>query len=329
MTACHDLAMDGVGRDGTEPVRVIDLTGLDWDRWAPRAAELVPSLNALTVGVSSRPLPEAAAPVLARLTTTLGTGPGRYCAGTPDDLDRIRATVAQAPIAAETLAGVITTTAELAIPEALHTESLAYSMLLGSAEFRAWRSHTPLRMATTASDPVLLERTGSRLVLTLNHPDRHNAFHSTMRDALIAGLEVAVSDPDIIEIVLQGSGANFCSGGDLDEFGTTDPAVAHQVRTVASAGRLISDLGSRLRVEVQGHCIGAGVELPAFAAHVVARPGTTFRLPELSLGLIPGAGGTVSLPRRIGRWRTAWLALTGHALDAETAAAWGLIDDIR
>ena len=62
-------------------------------------------------------------------------------------------------------------------------------------------------------------------------------------------------------------------------------------------------------------CLGAGVELPAFAARVVAHANTSFALPELEMGLVPGAGGTVSLPRRIGRQRTAWLALTGQRLD--------------
>jgi enoyl-CoA hydratase/carnithine racemase len=61
----------------------------------------------------------------------------------------------------------------------------------------------------------------------------------------------------------------------------------------------------------------------------VARPDTVIGLPEVSLGLIPGAGGTVSLPRRIGRHRTAWLALTGRTIDAATARAWGLVDEIE
>jgi enoyl-CoA hydratase/carnithine racemase len=68
--------------------------------------------------------------------------------------------------------------------------------------------------------------------------------------------------------------------------------------------------------------------LPAFAARVVARPDTVIGLPELPLGLIPGAGGTVSLPRRIGRHRTVWLALTRRAIDAATARAWGLVDEV-
>jgi enoyl-CoA hydratase/carnithine racemase len=85
-------------------------------------------------------------------------------------------------------------------------------------------------------------------------------------------------------------------------------------------------LVDRTEVRLHGPC--AGIELAAFAGRVVARPGTTFRLPEVSMGLIPGAGGTVSIPRRIGRWRTLYLALSGVLLDAQTPVGWGLVDAI-
>jgi enoyl-CoA hydratase/carnithine racemase len=80
---------------------------------------------------------------------------------------------------------------------------------------------------------------------------------------------------------------------------------------------------------VHGACVGAGTELPAFVAQVVARPDATFQLPEVPMGLIPGAGGTVSLPRRIGRQRTAYMAITGSTIDAATALAWHLVDRIE
>jgi enoyl-CoA hydratase/carnithine racemase len=75
--------------------------------------------------------------------------------------------------------------------------------------------------------------------------------------------------------------------------------------------------------------IGAGLEIAAFAGRVVARPDAWFQLPELKYGLIPGAGGTVSLPRRIGRQRTALLALSMQRLSAKTAHAWGLVDAVE
>jgi enoyl-CoA hydratase/carnithine racemase len=68
--------------------------------------------------------------------------------------------------------------------------------------------------------------------------------------------------------------------------------------------------------------------MPAFAKHLVATPDTFFHLPEISMGLIPGAGGCVSIPRRIGRQRMNYLAITGTKLSVETAINWGLIDEI-
>jgi enoyl-CoA hydratase/carnithine racemase len=61
----------------------------------------------------------------------------------------------------------------------------------------------------------------------------------------------------------------------------------------------------------------------------VADPDARFLLPEVAMGLVPGAGGTCSIPRRIGRQRCAWLALTGAAIDAQMALAWGLVDEVR
>ena len=84
----------------------------------------------------------------------------------------------------------------------------------------------------------------------------------------------------------------------------------------------------RLTAEVHGACVGAGVELAAFAARVSAAPGTTFRLPEVAMGLVPGSGGTWSVSRRIGAQRTNWLALTGATIDVTLAVRWGLVDEV-
>jgi enoyl-CoA hydratase/carnithine racemase len=173
-----------------------------------------------------------------------------------------------------------------------------------------------------------MRRDGGELVLTLDRAERHNAFSAHMRDELVAGLTVAALEP-ALTVVLRGAGPSFCSGGDLDEFGTfPDPATAHLVRTTRSPARLLAGMRERVRAEVHGACIGAGIELAAFAHTVVAAPDAFFQLPEVAMGLIPGAGGTASLPRRIGRQRTAYLALTGCRLDAETARTWGLVDAV-
>jgi enoyl-CoA hydratase/carnithine racemase len=89
---------------------------------------------------------------------------------------------------------------------------------------------------------------------------------------------------------------------------------------------MLHELRARVSVRVHGACVGAGIELPAFAGQVIAAPDAVFGLPEVAMGLIPGAGGTVSIPRRIGRWRTAWMAVTGRQIGARTALEWGLVD---
>jgi enoyl-CoA hydratase/carnithine racemase len=150
-----------------------------------------------------------------------------------------------------------------------------------------------------------------------------------MRDELLDALAVGAADPSITSIVLEGEGPSFSSGGDLDEFGTApDPATAHLIRLARSAGAALHAVADRVTAHIHGACFGAGIELPAFASRVVAAADTVIALPEVGMGLIPGAGGTVSLVGRIGRRRTAYLALSGVRLDAETALAWGLVDEI-
>ncbi|MCZ0997091.1 enoyl-CoA hydratase/isomerase family protein [Streptomyces mirabilis] len=83
-----------------------------------------------------------------------------------------------------------------------------------------------------------------------------------------------------------------------------------------------------MTAHLHGACVGAGIELAAFAGRVLAAPDTLIRLPEVGMGLIPGAGGTASLPVRIGRERTAYLALSGDTLSAAQALGWGLVDEI-
>ncbi len=248
----------------------------------------------------------------------------------PEHLDAVIATVLGNPIAATTLAMLLRGGEARSVGAGLVAESFAYSALQAGTEFHAWRQGTPVRTAaeTPTGAPVLMQRRDDTLTITFDRPGRHNAFDTPTRDALIDALLVAVAD-DSLRVVLRGNGPSFCSGGDLDEFGSrSDPASAHVIRLSRSAARLVARLSPRLVVEVHGACLGSGIELAAFAGHVRAHPATRFALPEVSLGLIPGAGGTVSLPRRIGRHRTALLALMGTTIDATTALAWGLIDEI-
>lgn len=246
-------------------------------------------------------------------------------------LDGVLATVATHPIAATTFAVLLRAAGERSVGEGLASESAAYSALQDGPEFAAWRAANPARPRPPEAEPaVRTERDGSRLLITLSRPQVHNAFDARMRDELLDALAIASADTSITEVALAGDGPSFCSGGDLEEFGTRpDPATAHLVRLARSPGRVIASLTDRVTARLHGACMGSGIELPAFAGQVLAHRDTTIGLPEIGMGLIPGAGGTVSLPRRIGRQRTVLLALSQATIDATTAEAWGLVDAIE
>lgn len=215
----------------------------------------------------------------------------------------------------------------------LVTESLAYSTLQAGPEFARWLSQRGPARVPDSVNPVAVQRDHDILRIRFNRPQRHNAFCTGTRAALLEALAVAQLDPSVTGVVLSGNGPSFCSGGDLAEFGAfADPASAHLARTRHSPALVLDEITGRLGpaccAQVHGRVLGSGLEMAAFCGRVQAAPDCVLGLPELSLGLIPGAGGTVSVTRRIGRWRTAYLVLSGHTVDAQTALTWGLVDAI-
>jgi hypothetical protein len=257
-------------------------------------------------------------------------GDADVAAADEQELALIQATVEANPSASVALALLLRGQQPGTVAEGLVAESATYSMLQCGPEFARWLQERPPPRPSPAGsgETVLVDRVGDDLRLTLNRPEVRNAYSASVRDALLDGLAVAEADPDV-RVVLRGEGPSFCSGGDLREFGTAaDPAAAHRLRLARSVGRVLASLAPRVTAEVHGACVGAGIELPAFAARVVASPDARFRLPEVGMGLVPGAGGTVSVTRRVGRSRTAWMALTGGWVDSATALRWGLVDDV-
>ena len=317
------LDREAVGPLARRPTIVVDLDERDGLR---ELVAITPPLPVVAVGVG-----EAASGLpldwFDVLLTDAADPPAPWVTAPARDLvDAVHAS----PAAAITLVQVLRLGEALPVQDAIVLESLAYGMLQGGRRFGAWLADRGAAQHRDAADPpVLVERAGALLELTLNRPRVRNAYDAATRDALIDGLQVAVADPTITQIELRGAGPVFCSGGDLSEFGTTpDPTVGHLVRTTRGAAALLATLAPRVHAHVHGACIGAGTELPAFAGTVHADPATSFALPEVTMGLIPGAGGTASVPRRVGRHRAAWFAITGASIDAATALAWGLVDDI-
>ena len=218
----------------------------------------------------------------------------------------------------------------LARGSTLEAESLVYSSLQDGPEFTAWRAATPVKPKQPNDEPaVLMARVGDELRVTLNRPERRNALGVEIRDGLLDAFAVAHADASL-RVVVTGNGPSFCAGGDLDEFGTfPSPQEAHVIRQQTSIGAAIAAIAERVEFRIHGACYGSGIELPAFASHVVAHPDTVIALPEIGLGLIPGAGGTVSMTKRIGVTRMLELGLSRQPIDAQTALAWGLVDAVR
>jgi hypothetical protein len=310
-----------------DPLLAVDLDapGLMTET-AVEAARAARRSDRILVGVTSRPAHPLTEALDLTLTSAVTTDRTLVTCDPPALLGRIQAAAAANPQAAIVLAGLLRWSDTLPVRDALEAESLAYSTLLGGPEFARWlRARGPRPLPPPAEAPVLMQRDRGTLTITLNRPERRNAYGAEVRDALVAALGLARQAG--LGVVLAGNGPAFCSGGDLDEFGTApDPVTAHLIRTRAGAARVLHDLQDRTEARLHGACVGAGIELPAFAGRVTAAEGTVCRLPEVGMGLIPGAGGTVSLPRRIGRWRTLYLALTGDWLDVDTARGWGLVD---
>ncbi|HOM15290.1 MAG TPA: enoyl-CoA hydratase/isomerase family protein [Rubrivivax sp.] len=241
--------------------------------------------------------------------------------------------IGRSPLAAMTLVQVLRQSGKLDVHGALLLESLAYATLQAGPEFRRWSLAHPPALQRIAGDdgaPLRIERIGSMLSLQLNRPSSRNAMTVEMRDALVEAFELAAFDAAIDTLRVGARGACFSIGGALEEFGTApDPATAHAVRCLRLPAAALLRTNTRSHFHLHGACIGSGIELLAFADRLTASADAFFQLPELRFGLIPGAGGCVSLPRRIGRQRTAYLALSGRRINAATALAWGLIDAIE
>lgn len=242
------------------------------------------------------------------------------------------ATIEHSPLAATVLAQLLRLIEGLSLADALVAESLAYATLQSGAEFRRWLASGEREAPAVITEPdpaVLAHREDERLRLTLNRASNRNGMSVEMRDALCEALQLALSDDAIRDVQIDARGKCFSTGGDLSEFGSApDSSTAHLVRSLALPGRLLARCAERVTVTVHGACIGSGAEFPAFAGTILARPGSWFQLPELKYGLIPGAGGCVSISRRVGRQRTAWLALSAAMLKTRTALSWGLVDRV-
>ena len=166
---------------------------------------------------------------------------------------------------------------------------------------------------------------GRVAMVTLNRPERLNAYDVTMRDGLYEALLAVRDDPEVRVMILRGSGRAFCTGGDVAEFGSApSPVRAREVRWLRDVWGALWRLPAITIAAVHGYAVGSGFEMALLCDQCIASRDARFALPETGLGLIPGVAGTQTLPRLAGTTRALRLVLTGAELDARAACALGL-----
>lgn len=307
------------------------VVSVDFDRLVLDGIAAAAGVPAVVVDVGEDPADDVAAALAALpvVSVAMGAGGESWDLALDDPgpaLDGLRANPQASVVAAQTLRR----NARLGLLDALLVESLAYAALQAGPEHARWLAQRGHRSRRDTDQPrIEVTDDGATVTVTLSRPRLFNLFDAAMRDELVDVLKALQAGADDRPVVLTGAAGNFCAGGDPAEFGTvSDPATAHLIRSRANAAPWLAAIADRTTAAIDGACVGAGVELAAFCATVTATDRARFRLPELSMGLIPGAGGTVSIPARIGRQRTLWWLLTQAELDAATALDWGLADSL-
>ncbi|MBW2389211.1 MAG: enoyl-CoA hydratase/isomerase family protein [Deltaproteobacteria bacterium] len=183
---------------------------------------------------------------------------------------------------------------------------------------------------------IRFETEGAIALLTIDRPKVHNALDFETSDALVAAWERFRDDDDLWVAILTGAGErSFCAGADLR-------GVADFYKSLSSAQRLrrselvpgLGGITKNLSIDkpiiaaVNGHCLAGGLEIALACDLRIASENASFGLPEVTRGIIPGAGGTQRLPRLIGPERALDLIMTGRRIDAQEAERIGLVSRV-
>ncbi|HEV2649879.1 MAG TPA: 3-hydroxyacyl-CoA dehydrogenase NAD-binding domain-containing protein [Rhizomicrobium sp.] len=177
------------------------------------------------------------------------------------------------------------------------------------------------------TQPIDIRRSGRIALLVLNAPPV-NALSAQVRAALFDALEAVGRDPEVSGVVIAGEGRCFCAGADVSEFQGGNAHGISAGRDPAELTALMDAFAKPVVAALHGAVLGGGLELALGCHYRVAAPETRLGLPEISLGVLPGAGGTQRLPRLVGPARAAEMILTGDAVNAAAALEMGLIDGV-
>lgn len=178
-------------------------------------------------------------------------------------------------------------------------------------------------------DTLIYEKQNGLARIVLNRPDVLNVYNLRMRDELWEVLTAIRDDPTIRAFLLSGAGRAFCAGADLTEFGTAPSvAVAREVRWARDVWGLLAELEIPTIAALHGYVIGSGLEMALLCDMRIAAEGTQVRFPEISLGFIPAATGTQTLPRLTRLGFALEMLLGGAWIDDHTALRKGLLNRV-
>ena len=174
---------------------------------------------------------------------------------------------------------------------------------------------------------VLYEKDGPVAVVTLNRPSALNAVNLAMRDELWGLLLAVRDDPDVRAVLMRGAGERaFCAGADVKEFGTAPSLdAARRARRERDLWGELVALPKPVMVAMHGWCLGAGLEMSLYCDLRIAADDARLGLPETTLGYIPSAGGTQTLPRIVPRGDALRMILSGQPVPATEARRLGLV----
>jgi len=179
-------------------------------------------------------------------------------------------------------------------------------------------------------DTLLFDKQDGIAWITLNRPQVLNAINMRMRDELWDVVQAVRDDPEVLVVIFKGAGERaFSAGADISEFGTAPSYVeSRRARRQRDLWGLILSLEKPLIAAIHGYALGAGIELPMCCDLRIASEDAHVGLPEVSLGYIPSAGGTQTLPRHIPPGVAMHMILTGDPIDAQAALRHGLVQRV-
>lgn len=188
-------------------------------------------------------------------------------------------------------------------------------------------------MGATSSggpDELSCEHADGIATIILNRPQAINAINARIRELLPAAVMAAEEDQDVRVILIRGAGPKgFCAGADIGEFEA--PGSGLEARAIKHTATWIDVLAGARKptlAAIHGYCLGGGLEIAAACDIRIAAEDATFGLPEVSLGIIPGAGGTQRLPRIVGLGHALRLIMTGERIDSAAALRIGLVSEV-